>query len=249
MSWEIAPSIALYLIVGVVVLRLGPWRDRIESELLRISLIATVPGSGEGDKPQILSWRVNLLGLLLWGAALTVWPFSLWSWGKKAWRAWSEWRKRKQRLWRTPGKVSTCPPRLAVEFWERRERTAIVGLEADDALAVLERLVAENPHLLKGEHGEALRWLKHRDKKAMGTMYRSTCWRPIETVAIELLKAGRCRVKCFACDKNYDGAEIKWEPWESWIPASETFNGGGNAGENFTCPKGHLLYENITAMA
>jgi hypothetical protein len=257
MSREILLFAAAYLLIGAVVLWRGPWSERITSlvrELTILSLLSEADEMEGGDESEArrsrtLRWRVKAAGVLLWTAALAVWPFSLWSWGRKRWYAWKKSRERDRKLWRIKGKVSTCPPKLSVSFRERWGQTAAVGFEADDALNALEGFVTANPHLLEGEHGEALQWLKHRDKKSDREGYCRSKWRPIETTAIELMKSGRCKVKCCACDHLYDGTEIKFEPWESWIPASDSFNGGGAAGEDFTTPKGHLLFENTTAMA
>lgn len=243
-------SAATYLIMGGVVLWIGPWNDRISSLLLRLRLLSIIPTlRDERGKGRNVQWRVRIAELLLWAGALVIWPFSLWAWGREGWRGWSERRKRRQQLWGKSRSVSTCPAKLSVAFRERAGQTAVIGFEADEALRVLERFAAENPNLLKGDYGEALAWLKYRDKNTSETGYRRSRWRPIETAAIELMKIGKCKVKCCACDAIYDGSEISFEPWESWIPASGSFHGGGGAGENFTCPKGHLLYENITAMA
>jgi hypothetical protein len=79
--------------------------------------------------------------------------------------------------------------------------------------------------------------------------YFRTSWQPIETAAIELMKSGRCKVKCSSCEKRYDGFEIDYAPWEAWVLGDGDFHGGGSAGENFFCPERHLLCENITGIA
>lgn len=240
-------STAAYLVIGSLVLWIGRWNDRISSLTLRLRLLSTLQSGQDGDRN--VRWRILIGAVILWIGALAIWPLSLWTWGRTGWRGWSARRKRRRQLWGKSRHVSTCPPKLSVAFRERTGQTAVVGFDADEALGVLERFTAQHPHLLNGDYGEAVAWLKSRDKSASETGYRRSRWRPIETAAIELMKLGRCKVKCCACDHVYEGSEIFFEPWESWIPASGSFHGGGGAGENFTCPKGHLLHENITAMA
>ena len=240
-------TIALcYLILGIFVIRCGPWRWRISSEIFARSACAAIsktvsnnqlPPGGflESEMDVGLDRRTKAFAMAVWLVAILVWPLSLRDWWQIGAKKRRERREYEHAFWKKPGDISTCSENLSIRLRERKGVTAVVRFLAADLEKVLQERLKRDPHLRKGEDGEMLKWLNHRDRSQLTRVIVSSFWPRAEYLLADLMKNALCAVECRTCQKAYPGSEIVCDD-DGW---SETFR----------CPSGHQLGEVVTMMS